>query len=246
MKIKEYWAGLRSHKRAALAIAVIVALADTVIVYDMWLAGTWLTNGWLSGFKTAAFVILFIGSLIAEMQELQKRTRWLLFAGVVLLGSYQATVNVVANYHGANVPTEVLALFTPHLSTMQVQIWYAVIDGLVRTTVVIIMWLVTGLVWRGLATSDSVSGEEVASLQAELASVQADRDALQASVAGMQADLSQMKAVAHGTQVFDQLEPEMKARVLAQCRNGDGPTNQQIADWLGVSGSTVGRWLRKE
>jgi len=167
MQIKEYWTGLRSHKRAALAIAVIVALADTVIVYDLWLAGSWLTLPGLSVAKTAAFVILFIGSLVAEMQELQKRTRFLLFAGVVILGAYQAAINIVANYHGANIPPETVALFEPHLNAMQVRVWYAIVDGLVRTTVVIIMWLVTGLVWRGLATSEQVSSEQLAEVNAE-------------------------------------------------------------------------------
>jgi hypothetical protein len=99
---------LKSYQKAALAIAVIVALADTVIVYDLWLAGSWMSTPFLSAAKTAAFVLLFVGSLIAEMQELSRAVRLLLLAGVVILGGYQALVNVVVNYHAASIPVSAM------------------------------------------------------------------------------------------------------------------------------------------
>lgn len=241
-----FWDRLQSHHKAALAIAVIVALADTVIVYDLWLAGSWLTNPLLSAFKTAAFIILFIGALIAEMQDLQKGTRLLLFGGVLILGTYQAGVNVVANYHGATIPQSAVEFFSPLANPMQVKFWYSLVDGIVRTTVVIIMWLVTGLVWRGLATGDSASSAELAETQEQLGIVKDRFVKLQSDYNHVQAERDHLQSVAQSVQFFDSLEPEMKARVLAQCRNGDGPTNQQIAEWLDVSPSTVGRWIKKE
>lgn len=145
---------LKSYQKAALVIAVIVALADTVIVYDLWLAGSWMSTPFLSAAKTAAFVLLFVGSLIAEMQELSRAVRLLLLAGVIILGGYQALVNVVVNFHAASIPPSAMEFFTGWLTAGQVKFWAAVADGVVRSTIVIIMWLVTGLVWRGAATGD--------------------------------------------------------------------------------------------
>jgi hypothetical protein len=145
---------MKSYQKAALAIAVIVALADSVIVYDLWLAGSWWSTPLLSGAKTAAFVLLFVGSLIAEMQHVSRSVRWLLLASVVLLGSYQAMVNVVVNYHAAVIPATAAEFFQGWLTPAQVKWWSAVADGVVRSTIVVLMWLVTGLVWRGAATGD--------------------------------------------------------------------------------------------
>lgn len=145
---------LKSYQWAALLIAVIVALADTVVVYDLWLAGSWMADPFLSGAKTAAFVLLFVGSLIAEMQDLVKPVRLLLLVGVIILGAYQALVNIVVNYHSAHIPVEAAAFFEGWLTLDQVRFWAAVADGVVRSTIVVIMWLVTGLVWRGVATGD--------------------------------------------------------------------------------------------
>lgn len=145
---------LKSYQKASLVIAAIVALADMVIVYDLWLAGSWMSTPFLSGAKTAAFVLLFVGSLIAEMQTLSRSVRVLLLAGVIILGGYQAMVNVVVNYHAMVVPASAAAFFDGWLTPAQVAFWAAVADGAVRSTVVVIMWLVTGLVWRGAATGD--------------------------------------------------------------------------------------------
>jgi len=149
-----------THRRAALVIAVIVALAEAVVVYDLWLAGTWLTLSALSVAKTAAFVMLFIGSLIAEMQPIARRVRWLLFGVVLLLGSYQAGINIVVNYAGADVPQVVTRFVEGWISADATVRWYAVIDGAVRSIVVVLMWAVVGLVWRGDAIVSATDGAD--------------------------------------------------------------------------------------
>ena len=150
--LKAYFLALPGHRKAALAIAVITALAEVVIVYDLYTSGTWLAPGALSAAKTTAFVLLFIGSLIAEMQPLSRPLRGLLFVAVVALGLYQIQVNILVNYHHAQLPPSITAFFTyvmASTSEADTRFWAAIADGTVRTFVVIIMWLVTGLVWRG-------------------------------------------------------------------------------------------------
>lgn len=139
-----------TNRKAAIALAIIVALADFVIIYDQWLVGKWFTLDFLSGAKTAAFILLFVGSLIAEVQPLTRSVRWLLFAGVVLLCSYQAAINVIVNYEGAIIPPRVVLFFAwLNATNASVAWWAAVLDGVIRTAVVVIMWLVTGMVWKG-------------------------------------------------------------------------------------------------
>ncbi|MFQ5613214.1 MAG: hypothetical protein ACE5H9_13885 [Anaerolineae bacterium] len=159
---KKYFLALPGYRRAAMAIAIITALAEIVIVYDLYQSGLWLAPSALSGAKTAAFVILFIGSLIAEMQDLRRPIRLLLFVAVVALGLYQIQVNILVNFDHANLPESVTTFFAYRFSPTtpaDARWWAAVVDGVVRTFVVIIMWLVTGLVWRGEARPASQRGE---------------------------------------------------------------------------------------
>lgn len=152
--LRRYVLALPGQRKAALVIAVITALAEIVIVYDLYASGVWLAPGPLAAAKTAAFVILFIGSLIAEMQPLRRPVRGLLFGAVVILGLYQAQVNVLVNYHHAELPATVPQFFIyilPAATPADTRFWAAVADGTVRTVVVVIMWLTTGLVWRGEA-----------------------------------------------------------------------------------------------
>lgn len=223
---------LESHQVAAIVIAVIVALADAVIVYDLHLSGAWLSPSWLSWLKTAAFVLLFIGSLIAEMQQLRFWTRVLLFVAVLLLGAYQASVNVVVNYHAAQIPQSAVAFFeTLKLTPLQVTFWYAIVDGMVRTTVVVLMWLVCGLTWRGIATDRADASDALTELQAEAEQLRAANERLQVAVD------AQSK--------FTALEPRDQVRwILSNRTNGDGPTNAELAERYGVHPSTINRWRR--
>lgn len=162
--LKAYFLALPGHRKAALAIAVITALAEVVIVYDLYTSGTWLAPGALSAAKTTAFVLLFIGSLIAEMQPLSRSLRGLLFVAVVALSLYQIQVNILVNYHHAQLPPSITAFFTyvmASTSEADTHFWAAVADGTVRTFVVIIMWLVTGLVWRGEAQAGPQAAEGI-------------------------------------------------------------------------------------
>lgn len=163
---------MNSHQKIALVIAVIISLAEVVIVYELWIAGMWIVSGnngwWLSAAKTAAFVLLFVGSLLAEMQSLSSRTRWLLLAAVMLLGGYQAATNIVVNYSSAIIPQSAVEFFQPTLTPMQTKFAIAIADGAVRSIVVVIMWMVTGLVWRGVATVQKVDNSELQSKIDEL------------------------------------------------------------------------------
>lgn len=246
------WQEWQGYQKAALVVAVIVALADAVIVYDLHLSGAWLSPSWLSWLKTTAFVLLFIGSLIAEMQDITRPVRLLLLAAVVLLGAYQAAVNVVVNYHAASIPASAVAFFAPRLDAVQVKLWYSVADGFVRTAVVVIMWLVTGLVWRGMATGDSATAAEVAELQGALEAVEANREAirqeyglLEKANAELKAQVSHLQAVTDSVTAFAAMPPEVQVRVIWECRNGDGLTKRELAGYYGVSESTIGRWIKK-
>lgn len=147
---------MKSHRRAAFFIGLVVVLVETVIIYDLWFAGSWLSPSVLSVAKTVAFVLIFIGSLVAEMQELAPRTGRLLLACILILGVYQGIVNATVNFYGAEIPAAASAFFIPFgLDAGQVKFWYAISDAAVRTLTGIIMWLVTGLVWKGVAYGEA-------------------------------------------------------------------------------------------
>lgn len=218
---------IQNHQWAALAIAAIVALAEGVIVYELQLSGAWLVPDWLAWLKTIAFMLLFVGSLIAEMQQLAPRVRWLLIATVVILGLYQAFTNAWGNYFGANIPTSAVAFFNGLLTDEQVRRGFAIVDALTRTAVVVLMWLVTGLVWKGAA----IHAEAATAPQADIAELQAQLEAMRGEVAAVR--------------IFAALPPKMQGHIILKLRNGSGPTNEKIAELCHVNPSTVHRWSKQ-
>lgn len=214
---------LKPYQQVAAIVAIIVALADVVIVYDLWLAGSWLSSPLLAATKTAAFVLIFIGSLIAEMQELRRSTRWLLFGCVLILGIYQAVVNMVVNFYGAVVPPAASAFFeTFNMSASQVKFWYATTDASVRTLVVIIMWLVTGIIWRGAA---AIVRKEPKSRKGRRVTTPKVVDEIANGSTGL---------------------PEATPTILQAIEESeDGKINQTaLAEELDISRQTIGNWLK--
>ena len=221
---------MKSHQNrwAAAIVAVIVILAEIVIVYELQLAGSWLVPGWLSSLKTVAFILLFVGSLIGEVQPLAPRVRWLLFAAVVILSAYQAVINAWVNFYGADIPQAALVFFADWFTPAQIAWWFAVVDGMVRTVVVVIMWLVTGLVWRGVAVRED------------------DGNAAQADVEALRASLAAAQVAAQGAGSWQLLSPTAKARWLASNTNGDRPAAALVAEAEGVATSTVSREYKRK
>lgn len=178
---------MNASKKVSLVIASIVSLSEIVIVYELWYSGTWLLApnvSWISWLKTGSFMLLFIGSLIAEMQPLSDKTHRLLLGAVLLLGLYQFCVNVVVNYTDAKLPVGASDFFTGWLTALQVKFAYATFDAFVRSAVVVIMWLVTGLVWRGVAVV-------VTDAMAELKNA---NEALQSTIAELQQRNTELSA----------------------------------------------------
>lgn len=228
---------IQGHQWAALAIAVIVGLAEGVIVYELQLSGGWLVPDWLAWLKTIAFMLIFVSSLIAEMQNLAPRVRWLLIATVVILGLYQAFTNAWGNYYGANIPPQAVAFFNGALSPEQVRRGFAIVDALTRTAVVVLMWLVTGLVWRGVA----VSVEVATAPQVELMAMQTDMERMRADLAAAQHKTETAKAEAQAAGAWKLLSGAAKARFIAENMNGNRPSAAEVARLEGTALSTISR-----
>lgn len=195
------------NKIVALVVAYIISLAEVVIIYELWLAGTWLLDNAaygkeISAAKTASFILLFIGSLIAEMQRLNKSTKRLLLVVVLLLGAYQTFINFVVNYDNANIPPNIVALFAPVMSLIWVKVCFAGLDAITRSCVVVLMWLVTGQVWLG-----------VASMIAD--DTRAAMEKLQATITELQQRNDELKTDASQSAVWLSLPKALRANRLA-------------------------------
>jgi hypothetical protein len=208
---------MNKNKWSALVVALIISLAEVVIIYELWLAGTWLLDNasygpYISGAKTASFILLFIGSLIAEMQRLNKSTKRLLFSVVVLLGLYQTFINFVVNYDNANLPQNIVALFAPVMTLTQSKIAFAASDAIIRSSVVVLMWLVTGQVWLGVASM--IADDTRAAI-----------DKLQATIVELQQRNVELQTVAGQSTVWMAIPKSLRAKRLAQLlpeMNGSG------------------------
>jgi len=133
------------------------------------------------------------------------------------------------------VPAQALAFFAEWLTPAQVVWWFAVTDGLVRTAVVVIMWLVTGMVWRGVATMQVASAGNAA----EIARMQQDlTEAHEAVTLAREA----LAAARH----FEALPQQLRVKWIVANRNGEGPTNAEIARNEGVHPSQIGRWSKAQ
>lgn len=244
--MQNFITNLKGHQKAAIVIAVIVALADTVIVYDLYVSGAWLSPSLLSCFKTAALVLIFIGSLVAEMQPLSRRARALLLVAVLVLGCYQIAVNVVVNFHSANVPAQAAVFFADWLTPDAVTWWYAVVDGTVRTAIVILMWLVTGLTWRGAATATAADAGEVLAMEQRCATLESERDAAADARDTLVQDLAVLEKSLSAAKRFGKLTPQAQVHWIWHNSNSDGPTKAELARRYGVAPQTIKRWTEKK
>jgi nitrate reductase NapAB chaperone NapD len=133
------------------------------------------------------------------------------------------------NYYGANIPQRILDLFAPVWSVTVTEIVYSGFDAITRSLVVVLMWLVAGKLWRGVAliiaddTKEAMARlqETVTELQQRNAELEDTHKygAMFAVMSGInQARLvDEMKKIANGQ--TPQLEAAAKAELPAYTRS---------------------------
>jgi len=90
---------------------------------------------------------------------------------------------------------------------------------------------------------DQAAQGEGETMQAQWETMQDEIARLRAETERTQADVAAERAVIKAAIQFLALSPQLQVRWVADHRNGDGPSNQELAERYGVNTSTVGRWI---
>jgi len=102
-------------------------------------------------------------------------------------------------------------------------------------------------------SADSVSATEVAPLQDDIARLQREANEMQREIATAHtqyqqahAEVEAARAAGQTVSAFAALPESLQVRWIAEHRNGEGPSNQELAEMFGVHPSTISRWIKGE